>query len=89
METVVVSRKRKKQKQFVVVKPWPTDEVSTRNCYHCLAPKEGMYVRCRKGCPMAVDYDRHQHLFTYNGVIKSPRLVAPCHDCQDFDNNWE
>ena len=83
------SRKRRKQKQFVVVKPWPDDEVSTRNCYHCLAPKEGSHVRCRRGYPMAVDYDRHQHLFTYNGVVKSPRLMAPCQDCHDFDNNWE
>jgi len=46
-----------------------------------------MYVRCRQGYPMAVDYDRHQHPLTYNGVVKSPRLMAPCQDCQDFDNN--
>ena len=85
----VATRLRKQQKRFVVVSPWPTDEVSTRNCYHCLAPKEGIHVRCRKGHPMTADYDRHKHQLTYNGVIRVARLVAPCRGCEDFDNNWE
>ena len=85
----MVSRKKKKRKQVVTVEPWPIDEVSTRNCRHCLAPKNGVDVKCRKGHPMAAKYDRHRHSLTYNGVIRVARLVAPCLGCPDFDNDWE
>jgi hypothetical protein len=84
----VETKSRKLPKRFVVVKPWPTSEVSTRNCCHCLAPKEGIYVRCRKGHPMTAEYDRHRRQLTYNGVVRLDRLVAPCRGCDDFDNDW-
>ena len=84
----VETKSRKLQKRFVVVKLWPTSEVSTRNCCHCLAPKEGIYVHCRKGHPMTAEYDRHRRQLTYNGVVRLDRLVAPCRGCDDFDNNW-
>jgi hypothetical protein len=64
-------------------------EVSTRNCYHCLVPKEGIYVSCRKGHPMITVSGRHKHRLTYNGVIRLARLMKPCQNCPDFDNDWE
>ena len=67
---------------------WSMDEVSTRNCYHCLAPREGVYVRCRRGHELVVEHARHKHQITYNGVVKIDRLLKVCRDCQDFDNNW-
>ena len=60
---------------------WPADEISTRNCYNCEAPKQGIYVSCRKG---------HQMVnMTYNGAIVRDFLLTPCRDCNDFDNSWE
>jgi hypothetical protein len=84
----VETRLRKPPRRFAVVRPWPIDEVSTRNCRHCLAPDEGIYVRCRKGHPMTAEYDRHRRRLTYNGVVRVARLVAPCRGCRDFDNDW-
>jgi hypothetical protein len=84
----VETRLRKPPRRFAVVRPWPTDEVSTRNCRHCLAPDEGIYVRCQKGHSMTAEYDRHRRRLTYNGVVRVARLVAPCRDCKDFDNDW-
>ena len=83
-----VTRTRRKQKRFMTVEPWPDDEVSTRNCYHCLAPKDGIYVRCGKGYPMVATSGRHKRQLTYNGVIRLARLLKPCQSCADFDNDW-
>ena len=80
--------KRKKPKQFITVEGWPEDEVSTRNCYHCLAPSEGVHVRCRCGHEMVTEYYRHLRQLTYNGVIRSDALLKLCRRCADFDNNW-
>lgn len=68
--------------------PWPLSEVSTRNCRHCLAPRDGVYVSCRRGHPMVGDYDRHKRRLSYNGVITVSRLLKPCQGCDDFDNDW-
>ena len=84
----VAARVRRRQKRFMVVEPWPFDEVSTRNCCHCLAPREGIYVSCRKGHPMTTKSSRHKRQLTYNGVIRLSRLLKPCQDCADFDNDW-
>jgi hypothetical protein len=81
-------RSRKPPRRLAVVRPWPAGEVSTRNCRHCLAPDEGIYVRCRKGHTMTAEYDRHRRRLTYNGVVRVARLVAPCRGCRDFDNDW-
>ena len=84
----VETRLRKPPRRFAVVRPWPAAEVSTRNCRHCLAPRDGVYVRCRKGHPMVGDYSRHRRQLTYNGVITASRLLKPCQGCADFDNDW-
>ena len=76
------------QRRFIITEPWPDDEVSTRNCRHCLAPAGGVYVRCRKGHPMVTSSERHRRQLTYNGVIKMPLLLKPCQGCADFDNDW-
>ncbi len=73
---------------MVSTEPWPLDEASTRNCRHCLAPKDGVHVLCNKGHPMVGDYDRHKRQLTYNGVITVSRLLKPCQGCADFDNDW-
>ena len=70
------------------VVPWSLDEVSTRNCYHCLAPREGIYVTCRKGHPMTTTSDNHGQRLTYNVVIRLAQLLKPCRGCKDFDNSW-
>jgi len=80
--------KRKKPKQFITVESWPEDEISTRNCHHCLAPKEGVYVRCRQGRQMVAEYYRHLRQLTYNGVIRYDGLLKLCRNCPDFDNDW-
>lgn len=67
---------------------WPADEISTRNCRNCLAPKEGVYVSCRKGHPMITGRRLNRHALTYNGVLKLGKLLLPCRGCKDFDNDW-
>jgi len=86
---IVATRVRNKQRQVVTVQPWATDEVSTRNCYHCLAPRAGTYVSCRKGHQMTTSSERHRRNLTYNGVVKLGRLMKPCINCADFDNDWD
>jgi len=77
------------KRRFMETEPWPTEEVSTRNCYHCLAPNERIYVSCRKGHAMVTVSGQHRRRLTYNGVIRLARLMKPCQDCPDFDNDWE
>ena len=83
-ESKVNTRKR----SLSIVTPWPLDEVSTRNCYHCLAPRSGIYVSCRKGHSMVTTSGKHKRQLTYNGVIRQKRLLKPCQGCKDFDNIW-
>lgn len=85
---VVTTRARNKRKQFMTAEPWPANEMSTRNCYHCLAPREGIYVSCRKGHQLVTVSGKHKWRLVYNGVIRQPRLLKPCQDCTDLDNYW-
>ncbi len=77
-------------KRFLTTEPWPDGEVSTRNCRHCLMPKDGVHIHvlCGKDHPMVGDYSRHKRQLTYNGVITTSRLLQPCQGCEDFDNDW-
>ena len=84
----IESAVRANRRLLSIVTPWSLDEVSTRNCYHCLAPKRGIYVSCRKGHPMVTTSGKHKRQLTYNGVIRQKRLLKPCHGCSDFDNSW-
>lgn len=77
------------KRKFMETEPWLADEVSTRNCYHCLAPKEGIYVSCRMKHLMITISGQHKRRLTYNGVIRLARLMKPCESCPDFDNHWE
>ena len=86
--TTVATKMKSKLKQFMVTKPWPADEISTRNCFHCLAPRDGIYVRCQKKHPMVTVSGRNRHRVTYNGVVRLARLLDSCHGCVDFDNDW-
>ncbi len=79
---------RKSQNPMLTTEPWPFAEASTRNCRHCLAPKDGVHVRCSKSHPLVGDYSRHKRQLTYNGVITVSRLLQPCLGCTDFDNDW-
>ncbi len=67
--------------------PWPLDETSTRNCRHCLAPKDGGRVLCDKGHLMVGDHDLRGRL-TYNRVVTVPWIFKSCKGCADFDNDW-
>ena len=81
------ARKTKvKEKRALSTETWTLDEVSTRNCRHCLA--WDVFVRCRKGHSMVGEYSRHKRQLTYNGVITAPRLLKPCRGCEDFVNDW-
>lgn len=71
-----------------VVTPWPLDEVSTRNCYNCLAPREGRYVSCRLGHPLITRSGNHRRRLAYNGVVRNNSILKPCQGCHDFDNDW-
>ena len=77
-----------RKRLFSTVTPWPLDEVSTRNCYHCLAPRRGIHISCRKGHSMVTTSGKHKRQLTYNGVIRQKRLLKPCQGCKDFDNSW-
>jgi hypothetical protein len=85
---VVTQKATTTKKKLVTAEPWSSDEVSTRNCYNCLAPNGGIYVRCRRGHSMIGDYCRHKRRLTYNGVVTIPRLLKPCQGCEHFDNDW-
>jgi hypothetical protein len=82
------TRVKTRKRPLSIIRPWPMDEVSTRNCRHCLAPKEGDYVGCRKGHLMVSTSGKHKRPLAYNGVIRQKRLLKPCQGCKDFDNNW-
>jgi len=69
------------------IEPWPLDEASTRNCRHCLVPKDRGRVLCGKGHLMVGDHDDKGRL-TYNRVVTVPWIFKPCKDCADFDNDW-
>ena len=76
---------------LMVVKPWQDDEVSTRNCYHCLTPKRDIFVECRRGHPLLTTpghFEKSPLPLTFNGVIRSARLMGCCVDCPDQDFNW-
>ena len=75
-----------KSKQALSTETWPLNEVSTRNCRHCLA--RDVFVCCGKGHSMVGEYSRHKRRLTYNGVITASRLLKPCLGCEDFDNDW-
>ncbi len=61
---------------------WPSSEISTRNCIHCVAPMQGIHISCGKGHKLLRSY-------TYNGVVTTPIICKGCEDCPDFDNRWE
>ena len=84
----IESAVRVNRKLLSVVTPWPMDEVSTRNCCHCLAPKDGIHVTCQRGHPMVTTSGKHKRRLAYNGVIRQKRLLKPCQGCKDFDNSW-
>ena len=79
---------RNQQKKLMTIAAWPAGEVSTRNCRHCLAPVDGIYVSCRKGHAMVTSSGRHRRPLSYNGVLKASRLLRPCQGCKDFNNDW-
>jgi len=79
---------RTRQKKLMTIAAWPSGEVSTRNCRHCLAPAQGVCVSCRQGHAMVTNSGRHRRSLSYNGVLKTGRLLRPCQGCQDFDNDW-
>ena len=83
----MAARRKTRRTKPVVVEPWPDDEMSTRNCCHCLT-SSGPFVHCRRNHPMVGDYDRHREQLTYNGVIRLPYLLKPCRGCPDLDNGW-
>jgi len=85
----VETKKNVKSGALSIVSPWPLDEVSTRNCYHCMAPDDGVHVACRKGHPLVTRSGKHKRRLAYNGVIRQNRLLRPCQGCKDFDNRWE
>lgn len=65
---------------------WPPDEVSTRNCFNCLASPVDIYVSCRKGNALLTS--RGDSPLAYNGVVRTNKLLGACRDCKGFDNNW-
>jgi hypothetical protein len=75
------------EKKLLEIEPWPADEVSTRNCYHCLVFGGGLHVGCRLGHSLSTNSHKKRRL-TYNGVIRMPRLLKPCLGCPDFRNDW-
>lgn len=75
--------------QLFNAKPWPVDEVSTRNCYHCLIAGDEVHVRCRKGHSLVETTAKHSRPLTYNGVVRQRSLLKPCLGCPDFDNSWD
>ena len=84
----LATEKSNGEKKILEIEPWPADEVSTRNCYHCLVSGEGLHVGCRLGHSLATNSHKKRRLLTYNGVIRISRLLKPCRYCQDFRNDW-
>jgi hypothetical protein len=83
----MTTEKSNGEKKLLEIEPWPADEVSTRNCYHCLVSGGGIHVGCRLEHSLSTNSHKKRRL-TYNGVIRVSRLLKPCRGCPDFCNNW-
>ena len=75
-----------KSKKFFTVKPWDSDEISTRNCYNCVVSSEE--VICRLGKSLTKRRWGNHRTLSYNGVVRFNGLFEPCRSCADFDNQW-
>ena len=68
--------------QKMIGSEWPEDEISTRNCRHCISPGNSIYVRCSEGHKLSADGKGLKH----NGVVRLNRLMLCCKGCLEFDN---
>jgi len=84
----LVTEKSDKTRKLLTVGSWPADEISTRNCCHCLVSGGGIYVGCRLGHTLGTNSHKKRRELTYNGVVRMPQLLKPCQGCQDFCNDW-
>jgi len=58
------------------------DEISTRNCKHCIA---NTYIHCDEGHPLLGIGGRP---YRYDEVINKDYLLWPCRGCLDFEKQF-
>lgn len=61
------------------------DEISTRNCTHCIPNTSDENVHCDEGHPLL---DLDDQPYSYEEVIESDELLWPCRDCPDFESHF-
>lgn len=60
------------------------NEFSTRNCKHCIANDNDVYVHCDRGHLLSVGGAHYR----YEEVIKVAELLYPCIFCPDFEKQF-
>ncbi len=64
---------------------WDYNEVSTRNCVHCLSDKDGYIVTCSRGNKLL----NGNRQYTFNYIVKFNQLIPACQNCEYFSNKWD